>query len=97
MVLAGLYDEHGLLYFFKRRFDMIDNYPTPIQTSPRGALQIQIQAREQEKQIALLAATYKQPAQVSSARSENPFKNLLANLFSGMKVNDREFAGAARK
>lgn len=77
---------------------MIDNYPTPVQTTPRGALQIQLQARENEKQLAQLAATYKQPEQVSAAsRSENPFKNLLVHLFSGMKVNDRELAGAARK
>ncbi len=77
---------------------MIDNYPSPVQTTPRGALQIQLQARDQEKQLALLSATYKQSNKpASSPRSFSTFKNLLASLFSGLKVNDREFAGAARK
>jgi|GEM_PF-6930083 len=76
---------------------MIDNYPTPVQTSPRSALQIQLQAREMEKQQAQMVAGFSGNTQGSvQARSENPLKNLLVNLFSGMRVADRELVSARK-
>ena len=76
---------------------MIENYPYSSKPTPRGALQIELQARETEKQLAILAATYKAEGTASKpARSASPLKNLLATLFAGVKPQSREYVGAAQ-
>jgi len=79
-------------------------YNTPTHTSSyRGALEIEAQARKQEKIIAIMVAEYEAEAANGFKRAENPFKNLFANLFGGMKAADsavtpnRDLASATNK
>ena len=78
------------------------DYNTPTNTSSyRGALEIEAQARKQEKIITILVAEYEADAANGFKRSENPFKNLFANLFGSMKVQspvaNRDLASATNK
>ena len=77
---------------------MFDYETTTNRPAYRGALEIEAQSRKQEKQIAILVAEYEADmANVSTPRI-NPFKNLFANLFGGMKVSaPRDMASATNK
>ena len=76
---------------------MFDTYSSPVKSTPRGALQIELHARETEKQLAILAATYSADQKVFAAKNTtNPIANFLASIFSGLKTQNREFTGPAQ-
>lgn len=76
---------------------MYYDYEPEVAYYRKGALEINIQVREREKHLALLAAELKVEEDHLLEQKPNPVMGFLSNLFGGLRTSDRQLAGATRK
>ncbi len=76
---------------------MYYEYETEKNYSRKGALEINIEVREREKQLALMATMLKAEEDQLLKQKPNPIITFLAKLVGGSSTPSRQLAGASRK
>jgi len=61
---------------------MLEHITDHTYSSPKGALEIGLRARERAKELAVITAEARKDYPHSARRSENPWKSLVTSLFS---------------